>query len=161
MLQWKGWIANRALIIVGTLLAIQILNQLDSWKTRSHHYNHAYLRKDMANADLQHVPISKPSEIAIIVLGGGVLPNGSPPPHTQLRIAKAIELFHKFDNQPTIITLSGGTPHKPNPVDSKGFPIWEASSAAKMLIEMGIPSQKVYEENFSLDTVGNVRILSV
>jgi hypothetical protein len=101
---------------------------------------------------------------AIVVLGGGLLPDGNVPEHTQLRLKKAKELYHEISERKhekvVIITLSGGTTHKPNPLNSKGFPIFEATAAAKALIENGIPARDVYEECFSLDTVGNVSILS-
>lgn len=97
--------------------------------------------------------------VAIVVLGGGLTNDGRVPSHTQLRLDKAVSLYHHtYNKQATIITLSGGTPHKPNPLDSKGFPVWEASAAAKQLLEMGIPASQVFEENFSLDTVGNVSL---
>lgn len=97
----------------------------------------------------------------IAVLGGGLTADGKVPPHTELRLQKALELYkHHEDIKPDtcrIITLSGGTPHKPNPVDSRGFPIWEATAAARRLIELGVPSKHIMEESFSLDTIGNVR----
>lgn len=109
------------------------------------------------------------NKIAIVVLGGGLLPNGDVPPHTQLRIDEAVNIYHSLHaasgagsaTAPSlpidIITLSGGTPHKPNPVDNHGFPIWESSAAAKKLLEKNIPIENVLEESSSLDTVGNVR----
>jgi hypothetical protein len=106
------------------------------------------------------------SSVAIIILGGGVTAEGNVPNHTQLRINEAVRLFHLLSNQqsssdslnghPVIITLSGGTPHKPNPLDPNGFPIWESTAAAKRLIDMGISPDHILEESFSLDTVGNV-----
>ena len=94
---------------------------------------------------------------AIVVLGGGLTTDGQVPYHTQLRLDKAISLYHEiYHDHAIIITLSGGTPHKPNPLDQEGFPVWEATAAAQKLVEMGIPSNHVYEENFSLDTIGNV-----
>lgn len=92
---------------------------------------------------------------AILVLGGGLTSSGQVPLHTQLRLEKAVSLLKKYPGS-VIITLSGGTPHKPNPLDLNGFPIWESSAAAKKLVEMGVSAENVFEENFSLDTVGNV-----
>ena len=46
---------------------------------------------------------------SIVVLGGGLSPDGSVPNHTKLRLAKAVELFHKFDKKATIFTLSGSS----------------------------------------------------
>ena len=103
---------------------------------------------------------SSPSncKTAIIVLGGGLAENGECPPHTQLRLNKAYELYQQRRNAggAVIIPLSGGTPYKPNPVDKNGFPIWEAAAAAKQLIKMGVAPTDVLEEAFSLDTIGNV-----
>lgn len=98
------------------------------------------------------------SKTAIIVLGGGLTEKGECPPHTKLRLEKAVEIYNKKKSQDgaVIIPLSGGTPYKPNPVDENGFPIWEATAAAKQLIKMGVPYSDILEEAFSLDTVGNV-----
>lgn len=98
---------------------------------------------------------------AIIIPGGGLSVKGECPSHTKLRIEKAFLLYNakkKLKEDVCIITLSGGTPYKPNPVDANGFPILEATAATKMLLEMGVPPQDLLEEAFSLDTIGNVRI---
>ncbi len=97
--------------------------------------------------------------VAIVVLGGGLTSDGKVPIHSQLRLDKAVELYNTLHGHAKIVTLSGGTPHKPNPRDKQGFAIWEASAAAKRLVEMGVPSHDIYEENFSLDTIGNVSLL--
>ena len=97
----------------------------------------------------------------IIVLGGGLKDDGTVPHHTQLRLDKAVELFKTQKESSYIITLSGGTPHKPNPRDAKGFAIWEATAAARKLIDMGISHTSILEENFSLDTIGNVSHFSI
>ena len=94
---------------------------------------------------------------AIIVLGGGLLADGSIPEHTQLRLNRAFELH--VPGKSKIVTLSGGSPQKPNPADAAGFPIWEASAAAKKLINMGVEPGEVIEEAFSLDTLGNAYFL--
>jgi uncharacterized SAM-binding protein YcdF (DUF218 family) len=100
-------------------------------------------------------------ENAIIVLGGGVMPNGDVPEHTLLRVQKAVELYKELNGNARIIPLSGGTPYKPNPRDDKGFPIWEATAAAKKLIALGVPPAAIFEEAFSLDTIGNVSSLDL
>lgn len=105
-------------------------------------------------------PASVTSEkTVIVVLGGGLTENGEIPHHTQLRLDRAVELFRSLNEQAVIVTLSGGTPHKPNPTDSHGFPIWESAAAARQLVKMGMPPSRVYEENFSLDTIGNAYFL--
>ena len=97
-----------------------------------------------------------PEMQVVAILGGGLNPDGNVPPHTQLRLDKAFALYRELQDGVLFITLSGGTPHKPNPLDAQGFPVWEATAAARKLIEMGVPHAQVFEENFSLDTVGNV-----
>eukprot|EP01033_Poteriospumella_lacustris_P006320 gene6320-4535_t len=103
-------------------------------------------------------PSEDPQDIfdaAIVVLGGGLTATGTLPPHTQLRVDEAIRLYRSLGGRARIITLSGGTPYKPNPLDSKGFPILEATAAARELLHRGIPANHVFEEAFSLDTIGN------
>lgn len=105
-------------------------------------------------------PSEDPQDIfdaAIVVLGGGLTATGAIPQHTQLRVDEAIRLYRSLSGRARIITLSGGTPYKPNPLDSKGFPILEATAAARELLKHGIPANHVFEEAFSLDTIGNVR----
>lgn len=97
--------------------------------------------------------------VVLIVPGGGLLADGTLPPHSELRMKKAAQLFRKYENamQPAvIITLSAGTPHKPSPLSSSGFPLYESSVGAAYLIHNGVPSHKVFEEMMSLDTIGNV-----
>lgn len=95
---------------------------------------------------------------AIVVLGGGVTADGTLPKHTQLRIKEAVRLYHQLQGRARIFPLSGGTPYKPNPLDAKGFPIWEATAAARALLQESIPAEHIFEEAFSLDTIGNVRV---
>jgi uncharacterized SAM-binding protein YcdF (DUF218 family) len=98
---------------------------------------------------------------AIVILGGGLTEKGDVPPWTQIRLDEAVALYQSLVRQrqkPKLITLSGGTPHKPNPTDAKGFPYKEATAAAQKLVNMGIPATDIYEEAFSLDTLGNVSI---
>ncbi len=54
-----------------------------------------------------------------------------------------------------MIVLSGGTPHKPNPLDARGFWVSEAASNARYLLALGVSPERVLEESFSLDTLGN------
>ena len=53
----------------------------------------------------------------IVVLGGGVAPGGGLPTWVEKRACKAEKLFNEANKLPTIVTLSRGTPHKPNPLD--------------------------------------------
>jgi uncharacterized SAM-binding protein YcdF (DUF218 family) len=97
---------------------------------------------------------------AIIILGGGVTPDGNAPAHTQERIKLALEVDKELSGKSVFFTLSGGTPHKPNPSDKRGFPVWESTAAAKALLSAGVPLERILEESFSLDTVGNVSLHS-
>ena len=45
---------------------------------------------------------------------------------------------------------SGGTPWKPPPRDSRGFPITEAAASARTLSDLGVPFDHLFEEGFSL-----------
>ncbi len=102
------------------------------------------------------------SEItAVVVLGGGLTKEGTVPEHTQLRLNLAFELYQQLGERALFFPLSGGTPHKPNPVDAQGFPIWECLAAARKLIEMGVPPSQIFEESTSLDTIGNVSLPSL
>mmetsp|Transcript_26319 Transcript_26319/g.76743 ORF Transcript_26319/g.76743 Transcript_26319/m.76743 type:complete len:325 (-) Transcript_26319:291-1265(-) len=95
---------------------------------------------------------------AIIVPGGGLTAEGRPHPWVVERLESAAKLHYlaPASHRPAIITLSGGTPHKPPPRDSQGFPITEAAAGARYLIhDLSVPADHVYEEGFSLDTIGN------
>jgi hypothetical protein len=99
-------------------------------------------------------------KILLVILGGGVTSLGECPTHTKLRLERAVKLYHNLKRKGqdvTFVTMSGGTPYKPNPSDANGFPITESSAAARELInKMGITPEDVIEEAFSLDTLGNV-----
>jgi uncharacterized SAM-binding protein YcdF (DUF218 family) len=101
---------------------------------------------------------------AIIVLGGGLTPDGSPPLWQQARCKLAAELYSKAvaagqSPAPVVITLSGGTTWKAPPRDDRGFPITEAASSARYLATLGVPYEHLFEEGFSLDTIGNAYFL--
>lgn len=96
---------------------------------------------------------------AVVILGGGVTKEGNVPQHTQLRLDVALRHFRQLGDKALFFPLSGGTPHKPNPLDSRGFPVWESTAAARRLIEMGVPPGQIFEETTSLDTIGNAYFL--
>ena len=99
----------------------------------------------------------RPHITLLILPGGGLTDSGEIPSHTQLRLDRAVEIFRLSDSKNFLfITLSGGTTHKPNPLDQHGYPIFEAVAASKKLIEMGISPDMIMEENFSLDTIGRL-----
>ena len=68
-------------------------------------------------------------------------------------------MYQRHPQHTLFITLSGGTPHKPNPLDADRFPVFEAAAASAQLIKMGVPPDIIWEENFSLDTIGNAYFL--
>jgi len=88
---------------------------------------------------------------AILIPGGGVREGGDLPYWVKKRLDRVLEI-HK---QETIITLSGGTVHRPPPVDENGFPIFESVAGAKYLIKMGIEPDRIFTEINSYDTIGN------
>lgn len=138
--------------IVGGLLAIFVVKEplVDThvWDTRRSENGRE------ANA----------SRIAVVVPGGGLTPEGTPPPWVKRRLREAAEIHKTMTgsgHSVTIITLSRGTPHKPMSVDSSShFEVCEAEGNAKCLLkEFGIPPDDVAEECWSLDTVGNAFML--
>ena len=102
---------------------------------------------------------------AIVVPGGGQAEAyaGPTPPHMVARLDLAAKLYHAAQApKPRIICLSGGTPHKPNPRDARGFDSKESTASARYLIsEHDVPPADVLEEAFSLDTIGNAYFLRV
>jgi len=56
----------------------------------------------------------------LVVLGGGVTPTGGIPHWVKQRACRAEKLFIKSNKMNTVVTLSRGTPHKPNPLNSDG-----------------------------------------
>ncbi len=88
----------------------------------------------------------------ILVPGGGLRNDGSLPPWTISRLAYALSLK---DHCRWIGLLSGGTVHKPPPLDPNGFPIHESRLAADYLIQAGLDPEKILTEISSYDTIGN------
>lgn len=94
---------------------------------------------------------------AILVPGGGLKEDGQPATWVMARLEVATKLYNEAAKpKPKIITLSGGTPHKPPPLATSGQPISEAAAGARVLVKQwGINPADVLEEAFSLDTIGN------
>jgi hypothetical protein len=89
---------------------------------------------------------------AILVPGGGLTKTGCLHPWTIARLDLALE--HDQENV-YFMLLSGGTVHKPPPLNDNGYPLFEARVAAEYLIDEGIPAQRILTENSSYDTIGN------
>ena len=93
------------------------------------------------------------SQIDCIFLpGGGLLSDGSLPLWTLARLKRALELKEQTR---WIVFLSGGTVHKPPPINEQGFPIFESRAAAEYLISQGVQPQQLLTEISSYDTIGN------
>jgi len=88
----------------------------------------------------------------IFIPGGGLLPDGSLPPWTTARLDRAISLISQTR---FIAFLSGGTVHKPPPLDQNGFPIFESHQAALYLVHQGLDPARLLTEISSYDTIGN------
>lgn len=88
---------------------------------------------------------------AIIIPGGGVLPDGTLPPWSAARFERALEC----QSTGPFIALSGGTPHRPSPIDRSGRPIFESHAGARYLLRRGVPSDRIITEISSYDTIGN------
>ncbi|MCD4802093.1 MAG: YdcF family protein [Anaerolineales bacterium] len=88
----------------------------------------------------------------IFIPGGGLLPNGSLPPWTLARLerAKALKSHTRW-----IAFLSGGTVHKPPPLNENGYPIFESRAAAEYLVQQGVDAAQLLTEISSYDTIGN------
>jgi DUF218 domain len=88
---------------------------------------------------------------AILIPGGGVREGGLLPSWVKRRLDLAVELF----DGSYIVTLSAGTTHRPPPLDEYGFPIFESVAAAKHLVNLGVPRDRILVETQSYDTIGN------
>lgn len=89
----------------------------------------------------------------IIVLSGGIKGN-SPHLWVTRRLKKAIELYNN-NNKIPIICSSGGTSHKPPLLDKDNYVIFESKVCANYLIQQNIPTDKIFQEWSSYDTIGN------
>lgn len=89
---------------------------------------------------------------AILIPGGGLTENGQLPSWTRARLELALSRYRKGL---ILITLSGGTVHKPPPLDEEGYPLFESRIAAEYLMDQGIPPDKIWAEISSYDTIGN------
>ncbi|KAG8469229.1 hypothetical protein KFE25_007747 [Diacronema lutheri] len=95
---------------------------------------------------------------AIVVPGGGLTVTGDAPAWVRARLDRALELF-AANRESYVILLSRGTPHKPPPLDPEGRPIDEAYVSAEYLRERSVPAQRLLQDTWSLDTIGNAAFL--
>jgi len=87
---------------------------------------------------------------AVLIPGGGLTDSGELPPYVIARLDRALAHPAAY-----FIHLSAGTPHRPPPLDARGYPIYEAVPAARYLRAHGIPERRILAETFSYDTIGN------
>ncbi|CAE7444546.1 yabN, partial [Symbiodinium necroappetens] len=100
----------------------------------------------------------------VVVPGGGLTAEGSPPLWVRRRLQEAASLYFAYvrsGQRAAVMMLSAGTPHKPMPRDPhSGFQVLEAEANARCLIrDFNVPPQDVFEESWSLDTIGNAYML--
>jgi hypothetical protein len=88
---------------------------------------------------------------AIFIPGGGVREGAVLPEWVAARFDRALAI----PGDHLLIPLSAGTPHRPPPLDSRGFPISEARAGAEYLIRHGADPRRIALEESSYDTVGN------
>jgi len=96
--------------------------------------------------------MEKNSYDCILVPGGGLKPDGSLPAWTTARLNYVLD---RADETTWIGLLSGGTVHKPPPLNADGFPLFESRQAAAYLISQGTDPCKLLTEITSYDTIGN------
>lgn len=100
-------------------------------------------------------------ESIIVVPGGGITESGSLKKWVIKRCELAETLFRENPNS-KIFVLSRGTTHKAPPMDMYKRPIHESSQSMRYLVRnLSIPVENIYEENVSLDTIGNAFFLRV
>jgi len=88
----------------------------------------------------------------ILIPGGGLTPEGELPLWTIARLEHAITYKEQFR---WIAFLSGGTVHKPPPIDDRGYPVFESHKAAEYLVGSGLNPGQILTEICSYDTIGN------
>ena len=83
----------------------------------------------------------------IVVLGGGMLPDGTPAPATLARGAAAAALAREHPEAAIICSGSHGVGRKPRRS--------EAASMAELIVANGVRGDRVFLEDESRDTIGN------
>lgn len=87
---------------------------------------------------------------AVLIPGGGLKSSGELLPYVRARLDAAAARDALF-----YIPLSGGTPHRPQPLDANAYPIFESIPAAQYLHRLGIARNRILPETSSYDTIGN------
>src|SRR6202050_2665668 len=87
---------------------------------------------------------------AVLIPGGGLTDSGELPPYVTARLDRALAHAAAY-----FIPLSAGTPHRPPPLNARGYPVYEALPAARYLRAHGIPERRIPPETFSYHPIGN------
>lgn len=90
----------------------------------------------------------------IFVLAGGFDKNNSIHEWVIRRLNLAYDIYN-FNKNIKIICLGGGTYHKPPVMNDQGYVIHESTACAEYLINLGVPSNNIYKEWGSYDTIAN------
>ena len=83
----------------------------------------------------------------IVVLGGGMLPDGTPAPATLARAEAAADVARAHPDAAIICSGSHGVGRKPKRS--------EAASMADLIVERGVDRERIFLEDQSRDTIGN------
>lgn len=83
----------------------------------------------------------------IVVLGGGMLRDGTPAPATLARAEAAADLARSHADAAIICSGSHGVGRKPRRS--------EAASMADLIVEHGVDRKRIFLEDLSRDTIGN------
>ena len=86
---------------------------------------------------------------AIIILGGGIEPDGSLPEIPKLRVAKGVELFRSGTAPRIIMSGNYGFWLEKEPIRP------EAEAMREYAVSLGVPEDAIVKEDISKDTVGN------
>ncbi|GLI64517.1 hypothetical protein VaNZ11_007786 [Volvox africanus] len=92
---------------------------------------------------------------AIVVLAGGQTGPQSTPAWVERRLDTALSLQRLQGRACSILSLGGGTPHKPPYLDTAGFVVHESTACARYLMQQGADAATLLKEVSSYDTVGN------
>lgn len=173
---WPG-----ALLLVGLfLLLIGYFSLQSSLPSDATTYKNRQAKNK--GQDLFFSPVDLPNDLvqsldAILVLGGGRPKSiDHPPVFVERRCDDAIEVVRRRYERSThkkttilreaekdlgrnlpILCLSAGTAHLPQLLSADGLPIWESTACAAYILSSTrmIPSESIYVETSSYDTIGN------
>jgi uncharacterized SAM-binding protein YcdF (DUF218 family) len=105
-----------------------------------------------------HASSSSSSSVdAVVVVAGGMTPEGGLPEWVTPRLDYAYEAYARAaeGDKPRILLSGSMTPHKPPPMAKGGFNLHESTAMAEYLIEKGVPANSLLKDTASMDTIGN------